>query len=143
MYKCRYKLTGQIYAVKIINKSNIKTKHFEFIRLEKSYLKLIKHQNIISLKDTYENKNNIYLITEYCNGGDLLSFLINKREENSKISEKKAAKIIKKIAEGLKYLNFFGIIHRDIKPENIMFTEKNDIKSLKIIRFDKHYHMEN
>ena len=91
MYKCRYKLTDQIYAVKIINKSNIKPKHFEFIRLEKSYLKLIKHQNIISLKDTYENKTNIYLINEYCNGGDLLSFLINKREENAKIRWKSSS----------------------------------------------------
>ena len=44
-----------------------------------------------------------------------------------------AAKIIRKITEGLKYLNFFGIIHRDIKPENIMFAQRNDIKSLKII----------
>ena len=100
---------------------------------EKNYLKLIKHPNIINLKDFYENKKNIYIITEYCNGGDLLSFLINKHKDNSSISEEIAGKIIKKIAEGIKHLNVFGIIHRDIKPENIMFGKKNDIKSLKII----------
>ena len=133
VYKCKNKLTGQIYAVKIINKLNLKPKNFELIRHEKNYLKLLKHQNIIYLKDIYENKKNIYLITEYCEGGDLLSFLINKQRENAKISEKVAAKIIRKIAEGIKYLNFFGIIHRDIKPENIMFTQKDNIKSLKII----------
>ena len=133
VYKCKYKLNNQIYAVKIIKKSEMKEKDFEFIRQEKNYLKLIKHQNIINLKDIYENSKNIYLITEFCNGGDLLTFLINKRRDNSTISEKLAAKIIKKIAEGIKYLNVFGIVHRDIKPENIMFGNKNDIKSLKII----------
>ena len=133
VYKCVYKSTGQIYAVKIIKKSKIKEQNLEFIRQEKSYLKLIKHQNIINLKDIYENKENIYIITECCNGGDLLSFLIKKSKNNSSISEEIAAKIIKKIAEGIQYLNIFGIIHRDIKPENIMFGKKNDIKSLKII----------
>ena len=133
VYKCLHKSTGQIYAVKIIKKTEIKEKNLEFIRQETSYLKLIKHQNIINLKDIYENKKNIYIITECCIGGDLLSFLIKKRRNNSSISEEMAAKIIKKIAEGIQYLNIFGIIHRDIKPENIMFGKKNDIKSLKII----------
>ena len=71
----------------------------------------------------------MYLVTEYCSGGDLITFL----EKNQKISEKTAAKIVRKIAEGIKYLNIFGIIHRDIKPENILFSEENEIKSLKII----------
>ena len=133
VYKCKYKATSEIYAVKIINKNKIKSKNLELIRQEKNYLKLIKHQNIISLKDYYESKTNIYLVTECYYGGDLLSFLINKRRENTKISEKMAAKIIKKIADGIRYLNVFGIIHRDIKPENIMFAEKNNISSLKII----------
>ena len=71
----------------------------------------------------------MYLVTEFCSGGDLITFL----EKNQKISEKTAAKIVRKIAEGIRYLNIFGIIHRDIKPENILFSEENDIKSLKII----------
>ena len=133
VYKCKNKLTGQYYAVKIINKQEINEKDLELIRQEKNYLKLIKHQNIISLKDYFEDEKNIYFVTEYYNGGDIITFLDKKKKENSKVSEKTAAKIIRKITEGLKYLNFFGIIHRDIKPENILFAEQNDIKSLKII----------
>ena len=71
----------------------------------------------------------MYIITDYFSGGDLITLL----ENTQKISEKTAAKIVRKIAEGIKYLNIFGIVHRDIKPENIMFGDKNDIKSLKII----------
>ena len=101
----------------------------ELIQQEKSYLNLIKHPNIIGLKDYFEDKKSIYLVTEYCSGGDLITFL----EKNQKIQEKTAAKIIYKLAEGIKYLNIFGIVHRDLKPENILFSEENDIKSIKII----------
>ena len=117
----------------IINKHEIEEKDLDLIRQEKNYLHLIKHQNIITLKDYFEDKNFIYFVTEYYSGGDIITFLEKKQKENSKVTEKTAAKIIKKIAEGIKYLNFFGIIHRDIKPENIMFAEQNEIKSLKII----------
>ena len=133
VYKCLNKINGQIYAVKIINKKELNNRDRELITQEKNYLKLIKHSNIISLKDYFEDKKNIYFVTEYYSGGDLLNFLEKKQKENIQVSEKVAAKIIKKIADGIRYLNFFGIIHRDIKPENIMFADKNDIKSLKII----------
>ena len=127
--KCKHKFSNKLFAVKIISKADLKPKDLELIHQERSYLNLIKHPNIIGLRDYYEDKKSIYLVTEFCSGGDLITFI----EKNSKISEKTAAKIIHKIAEGIKYLNIFGIVHRDIKPENILFSEENDIKSLKII----------
>ena len=127
--KCKHKFSNKLFAVKIISKADLKPKDLELIHQERSYLNLIKHPNIIGLRDYYEDKRSIYLVTEFCSGGDLITFI----EKNSKISEKTAAKIIHKIAEGIKYLNIFGIVHRDIKPENILFSEENDIKSLKII----------
>ena len=131
--KCKNKSSGEIYAVKVINKVDIKLIDLELIEQEKNYLKLIKHPNILSLKDYYEDRKNIYIITECCNGGDLLNYIEERNKEKAQISEKIAAIITKKIADGIRYLNFFGVIHRDIKPENIMFVSKNDIKSLKII----------
>ena len=127
--KCKSKNSGKLYAIKIINKSNLKKDDLELIFKERSYLNLIKHPNIIGLKDYFEDKKNIYFITNLCSGGDLLTYI----EKNKNISEKDAARIIHKIAEGIKYLNIFGIVHRDIKPENILLSEPNDIKSLKII----------
>ena len=127
--KCKHKFTNKFYAVKIINKTDLKPKDLELIHQEKSYLNLIKHPNIIGLKDYFEDKKSMYLVTEFCSGGDLITFL----EKNPNIDEKTAARIIHKIAEGIKYLNIFGIVHRDIKPENLLFSEENNIKSLKII----------
>ena len=127
--KCKNKNSKKFYAVKIVNKEDLKVKDLELIRQEKSFLSLIKHPNIICLKDYFEDKKSMYFVTDFYSGGDLITFL----EKNTKISERTAAKIIRKIAEALKYLNIFGIVHRDIKPENILFSEENEIKSLKII----------
>ena len=128
--KCKKKISGEIYAVKIINKEELKPIDLDLIQQEKNYLSLLRHPNILSLIDYFEDKKHIYLVTECCNGGDLISFI---EKNNKKISEKTCAEIIKKIAEGIKYLNFFGIVHRDIKPENILFSKPDEIKTLKII----------
>ena len=131
--ECVKKSSGQIFAVKIINKNELKSSDLELISQEKNYLRLIMHPNIISLKDYYEDRKCIYLITELYKGGDLLTFIENYKKKNIRIPEKTTAKIIRKIAEGIKYLNIFGIVHRDIKPENILFSTENEIESLKII----------
>jgi len=127
--KCKNKNSNKFYAVKIVNKEDLKQKDLDLIHQEKSFLSLIKHPNIICLKDYFEDKKSIYFLTDFYSGGDLITFI----EKNPKISERTAAKIVRKIAEALKYLNIFGIVHRDIKPENILFSEENEIKSLKII----------
>ena len=133
VYKCKDKKNGDIYAAKVIDKTKLKKKDLDLIRQEKIILKLIKHENIISLKDYFEDKQNIYFISEFYEGGDLLNYIEEKQKMGEEISEKNSARIIRKIAQGLSYLNFFGIIHRDLKPENIMFEKAYNFKTLKII----------
>ena len=131
--KCRNKKNGDYFAVKIINKTKLNHSDLNLIRQEKNFLELIKNENIISLKDFYEDKQSIYFVTDFYDGGDLLSYLEEKQKSNEKISEKNCARIIRKIAQGIQYLNCFGIVHRDIKSENIMFARACNIKTIKII----------
>jgi serine/threonine protein kinase len=133
VYKCKNKKSGEIYAVKIINKIILKPNDLALIKQEKIILNLIKHENIISLKDFFEDKQNIYFITVFYEGGDLLSYMEEKQKSGEEISEKNSARIIRKIAQGISYLNFFGIIHRDLKTENIMFEKPCNFKTLKLI----------
>ena len=133
VFRCKNKKNGEHYAVKILNKTKLNRNDLNLVRREKNYLKLIKHENIVSLQDYFEDKQNIFFITEFYEGGDLLTFLEEKQKLKEKISEKICARIIRKIAQGIQYLNSFGIIHRDIKPENIMFARSCNIKTLKII----------
>ena len=70
---------------------------------------------------------------EYYKGGDLSTYIYGHKKSEKNINEKSIAKIIKVIAQGIQYLQYFGIVHRDLKPENVVFGSKDDISSLAII----------
>ena len=128
------KNTGKEYAVKIMDKNKIKKKDLQFIIQERNYMILIKHPNIVSLVQDFEDENFIYFVMEYFKGGDLAKYMKRIKENmKEKNLERIAAKIIRIIAQGVEYLNQFGIVHRDLKPENIVFGIEDDIKSIKII----------
>lgn len=57
------------------------------IRYEIDLLKNLTHPNILRLFEVFEDENNIYLITEYCNGGELFDAIIKR----GKFEEKDAA----------------------------------------------------
>ena len=131
--KCINKKNKKEYAVKIIDKQKLDKEDFKFIMHEKNYMKIIKHPNIVSLVEDFENEKYIYLVMEYYKGGDLFTYIYSYYKNKKMISEKNVAKIIKIIAQCVQYLNYFGIVHRDLKPENIVFGENEDISSLTII----------
>ena len=132
--RCIEKSTGKEYAVKIMDKNKIKKKDLQFLIQERNYMVLIKHPNIVSLIQDYEDENCLYFVMEYFKGGDLAKYMKKiKENQKEKNLERIAAKIIKIIAQGVEYLNQFGIVHRDLKPENIVFGIEDDIKSIKII----------
>ena len=97
---------GEEVAIKIINKEAMEPKDLELARTEIEIMKFSKHPYIIKLNDVFENRTFIYIIMEYCKGGDLFSFL---EKRNFKISEHRAAQIIKQLLTALYYLHSFGI----------------------------------
>ena len=124
-----HKKTGQLRAMKLIKKSK------EFNLDEIDNLMLLNHPNILKLFEYYyDEKENIYIITEYIRGEELF----NKIQEKGKFSEEDSAIIIKSVLQAITYCHSCGIIHRDLKPENILIpTGKNkiDYTLLKIIDF--------
>lgn len=80
-------------------------------------MKTLKDENIVNLIDVYFTKNNVYIIQEYCNGGDLRHYM---KQSKGPVDEAKARKILNHIILGMKQLVKLGIIHRDLKPENIL-----------------------
>lgn len=69
---------------------------------------------------------------EYCEGGDLFSY-IEKRK--FKLPEHKAASFVQKILTAVYYLHSFGIVHRDLKPENVMMTSQGEDSDIRILDF--------
>ena len=127
------KQTKEKVAIKIMNKSKMDSSDIELMRTEIEILKICQHPNIIRLYDIFENIDYIYIIMEYCPGGDLFSYLENR---NFKLSEERAAILMKKMCDAVFYFqSFFGVIHRDLKPENVLMTSDKDDGDLRILDF--------
>jgi Ca2+-binding EF-hand superfamily protein len=127
------KQTKEKVAIKIMNKNKMDSSDVELMRTEIEILKICQHPNIIRLYDIFENIDYIYIIMEYCPGGDLFSYLENR---NFKVSEERAAILMKKMCDAVFYFqSFFGVIHRDLKPENVLMTSDKDDGDIRILDF--------
>ncbi len=82
-------------------------------------MKKVSHENIVKLYDIYQTMNNMYIVTELCQDGDLYRLLQKKR----KLTQVEAKNYLKDIMNGAKYLHKNGIIHRDLKPANILIKQ--------------------
>jgi len=58
-----------------MSKKDMTNQDLELVRTEIEILKICQHPNIIQLYDVFENLDYFYIIMEYCNGGDLFSYL--------------------------------------------------------------------
>ena len=126
------KLTHEKVAIKILAKDDMSPFALEQIKTEIEILKIANHPHIIRLYDVFENIDYIYIIMEYCSGGDLFSYLENR---NFKIPESRAADIVEQLATSIYFLHEYGIVHRDLKPENILMDDASDNANIKLLDF--------
>ena len=123
------KQTHQKVAIKILDKSKITTKSdIERINREITFLKKLKHINIVKIYEIKETLNNYYIFMEYCDKGELFHYIVSKH----RIEENEASYFFYQLINGLEYIHANNIVHRDLKPENLLLC-KGDI--LKIIDF--------
>ena len=113
-------------------KKNMDKSDLELAKTEIDILKISQHPNIIKLYDIYENENYIYIIMEYCSGGDLLSYFEHYQYQ---LTETKICEIIHKLSMAIYFLHSYGIIHRDLKPENILMTDLTLQADIKLLDF--------
>ena len=127
-----HKKTGQKVAIKIMKKSTMDSSDLELVRTEIEILKICQHPNIIRLYNVFENADYLYIIMEYCYGGDLFSYLENR---HFRLSEKRASTIIHQMATAVYYMHSFGVVHRDLKPENVLMTSTDEDSDIRILDF--------
>ena len=126
------KETKKQVAIKIMAKKDMDKSDLELAKTEIDILKISQHPNIIKLYDMYENENYIYIIMEYCSGGDLLSYFEHYQYQ---LTETKICEIIHKLSMAIYFLHSYGIIHRDLKPENILMTDLTLHADIKLLDF--------
>jgi NIMA (never in mitosis gene a)-related kinase len=88
----------------------------------------LNHDNIVKYYDSFIDNQNLNIVMEYCDGGDLSQFIHSYKEKNKSIDNNKIYDIFLQIAKGLEYLHMQKIIHRDIKPLNIFLYKDGRVK---------------
>ena len=123
------KYTGEKVAIKILDKLKIVEKEdLERIIREMTMLSELDNEHVIKIYQIYEDDNNYLIIMEYCEGGELFNYIVEKQ----RLSENETAFFYYQIIEGIEYIHSKGIAHRDLKPENLLLDKD---KKIKIIDF--------
>ncbi|KAL1224236.1 CBL-interacting serine/threonine-protein kinase 25 [Cardamine amara subsp. amara] len=118
-------ITGESVAIKIINKDQVlKRNHMiEQIKREISIMRLVRHPNIVELKEVMATKTKIFFIMEFVKGGELFAKIAK-----GKLKEDAARKYFQQLISAVDFCHSRGVSHRDLKPENLLVDENGDLK---------------
>ena len=115
--------SSKIYAMKVINKNYmIRKKQMKYAVGECNVLKRCDCPFIVKLYFSFQTLENLYIVEEYCPGGDLQNHL-----KISLLEEEEAKFYIAEVILAIEHLHNLNIIYRDLKPENILIGEDNHI----------------
>eukprot|EP01016_Furgasonia_blochmanni_P012678 TRINITY_DN1633_c0_g1_i1.p2 TRINITY_DN1633_c0_g1~~TRINITY_DN1633_c0_g1_i1.p2 ORF type:complete len:122 (+),score=32.59 TRINITY_DN1633_c0_g1_i1:397-762(+) len=98
---------------------------------EIAILRSMDHPNIVRFHESYQDEKYFHLVMEYCSGGELLEYIIQKKY----LTEREAKEIMVKIFSAVKYLHDKKICHRDLKPDNFLFSRRSPDAEIKLIDF--------
>ena len=122
-----------LFAIKTLKKEGVPQYQFDLLKSEVSILSDLDHPNIVKYFGTFEDDFYIHILMEYLKGHDLNKIIALKKYTG--FDEKDMAKIIEQLLKALSFIHSKKIVHRDIKPENILFSNKKDYSTLKLIDF--------
>ncbi|KAA6377195.1 MAG: putative Calcium/calmodulin-dependent protein kinase type 1 [Streblomastix strix] len=129
--KAKNKQTGELVAIKFINKSKIDPTRKQSLLSEIDSMQSMKHPYIIELYEVYELEDKLCLVMELVTGGELL----DKLADRGSYSERDASLLMLSVFSAVKYMHDRGIAHRDLKPENILYENDNVLSPIKLSDF--------
>ncbi|CAG8473929.1 11830_t:CDS:2 [Paraglomus brasilianum] len=124
VYKATHKRSDRVIAIKAVPITSSKLIHLTYAEVFAS--RVLRHPNIVSFYSNCRNQDDLCILMEYCERGNLLK--VKSKKQESKMNEKEIAYVIREVAKGLEYIHTQGFIHRDIKAQNILVTMDGKIK---------------
>lgn len=116
--------SGESVAIKVLNKDHVKKEGMmEQIQREISVMRLVRHPNIVELKEVMATKTKIFFVMDYVRGGELFA-----KVARGKLKEDVARKYFQQLISAVDYCHSRGVSHRDLKPENLLLDENEDLK---------------
>jgi len=112
--------SSNLIAVKKISTVSLKQSTTDKFKQEIELMSKFNHVNIVKFEAMFQDQNNMYIVTELCQGS--LKDIINRQ-----MFEDEVKHYMTQIKDGLEYLYNLQIVHRDLKPENILIVYQNPI----------------
>ncbi|KAL2644142.1 hypothetical protein R1flu_011729 [Riccia fluitans] len=119
VYKGRKKKSIEYYAIKSVEKAQ-KTRVLQEVRT----LHSLDHHNVLKFYAWYETSAHLWLVLEYCVGGDLLTLL----KQDARLPEESIHDFARDLVQALQFLHSKGVIYCDLKPSNILLDENGRLK---------------
>lgn len=118
--KGKHKSTGDIAAIKIINKGNCTEENIMYLQREIDIARSLRHRNVVRTDHVFESNDRLYIVLEYMSGGTLAGFV----HRNGILNEDDARDIMRDVLQGIAYIHQKGIVHRDLKVRTFYGTMK-------------------
>lgn len=131
VWRAVHRSSGQEVVVKQVRASGLSRSLRECLDCELNFLAAVRHPNIIRLLDVFQAYGCIFLVLEFCAGGNLATYI----QHNGRVHEHIVRNFMQQLGSGLWVLHSHNIIHRDLKPQNILLSIPSSDAVLKIADF--------
>ncbi|XP_054790628.1 uncharacterized protein LOC129296054 isoform X2 [Prosopis cineraria] len=122
---CREKMTGNVYAMKKLKKSEmLRRGQVEHVRAERNLLAEVDSNCIVKLYCSFQDDEYLYLIMEYLPGGDMMTLLMRK----DTLTEDEARFYVAETVLAIESIHKHNYIHRDIKPDNLLLDKYGHLR---------------
>mmetsp|Transcript_22793 Transcript_22793/g.53697 ORF Transcript_22793/g.53697 Transcript_22793/m.53697 type:complete len:825 (+) Transcript_22793:69-2543(+) len=149
VYLASDKHSKQVRAIKEISKEKL---HGDMQAMKKEIENLtnLDHPHILKLYEVYSTKDDVYLVTDFCPGGELHGHISSAKKTRQEIPMAWIAEAMQQLMQAICHIHVRGIIHLDVKSQNIMlmpsqktaaFFGKGDAKDAKSATFNSKPHV--
>ena len=118
------KATGRRYACKMVNKLQLDMGDEVMLEREIEVLKSLRHPHIVALHRVFDTPYKLYMLQQFCDGGDLYQALVEAHKQARTYAEDDVRLLLQPVLDAIAYLHDKNIAHRDLKPENLLLCSE-------------------
>ncbi|RLN34133.1 CBL-interacting protein kinase 16-like [Panicum miliaceum] len=112
-------------AIKVIDKARLRRTEgmVEQLRREISIMRMVRHPNVVGIREVLASRSRVFVVMEYARGGELFA-----KVARGRLTEDRARRYFQQLVAAVGFCHRRGVAHRDLKPENLLLDEEGRLK---------------